>query len=93
MGENHWTEREREKEERKSESQCYQWPAMLVNATMGGACKPPGPIYLVIILCILSLLSPVVSLFRLYHIHTFDYSPSDKTININQLGIVHIIAD
>ena len=33
----------KKKDRGKSESQCKKWAAILANATMGGACKPPGP--------------------------------------------------
>ena len=37
---------ERRHKKKKKKSKCWQWPAMLETATIGGACKPPGPICL-----------------------------------------------
>ena len=34
---------EKREKEKKRESQSKQWPAMIANATTGGAHKPPGP--------------------------------------------------
>ena len=35
--------RKKREREKKSESQCEQWPATLANATTDGARKPPTP--------------------------------------------------
>ena len=36
---------EREKERKREKRERKQWPATPATATMGGTCKPPGPIF------------------------------------------------